>query len=1122
MANKDIITNINYLNKDFRTIYSELLDTVKLLTNDWDPSLSNESDPGVVLIKLLAIIGDKNNYNIDKNILEAFPSTVTQYGNAYEIFNLVGYHMRWYNSADVAVNVKFKNSTLADEYRSATLPVYTMLTNSSSNVVYTIIPQSNLRLPENDSLTVTYTAREGKVREYAVGGNTAIKLNNLDDNLRLYLEDTSVAENGIFINNVGDAEYWTKVDNLASYPLNNKVYSFGVLPNSNTCYIQFPQDIVNLIQDGLNIHYLISSGESGNIKALVLDRTLEDVNIISQSSTTSSSEKLLTELVYISNQSSSSNGKNPETISEAYANYEKTKGTFNTLITTRDFENAVYNLYDGIKYLVSNCIVSDRTNDLSTCYVQRLKNGEEIREYDSSKLNAFELRFRLLNYQDSPNNSFSYNDTFKPNNSLLSSVEDSMEESGLSHCAYEYSTPTSGSSSGDEIFMYKIMYAITCKLITSYKVSQVEGNEIVANVRESLFRKYNARQLEFGKELNYSDISDTILNSDSRIKDIILYEPEQHIVPVIADGTETNADNIKSDAIAKAVLNGNLQGIVFNEDFTRDFGMGNINIYKRVKSITSEVTINFGTEYTLKENENIQVIYPRVDPVAEYVYCKYSLSNSSDKEWVVEVGKEITIPEGCSLSVEFTDANNTTQDINLTRSAKVKFSGFNSNINISSGSTSSGTLVTGQSIVEYKTITDTVDSSKLCYWITNTINNDKYVLFSRDESTRILDNGEWFFYTDKNLSGLVIMGSGTKVSRAATSSSVEIGRTASYKDISENGVKATVEWYTPSSDAPITLQEMYIDTYGQGNTVEKKSGGGLTLTNSLQSLGSDYKIVIGENTYTGDTYYIRSRLNINMGPDRPQVLGSNQTLDVIYGDNSSVNVPASTSVCTNYNLNLTGGTNIDTKIYDASTPAEGDYKLAMMSYTMGAVLDRSTPLTKTTSLNLYLNAGEKILLPVYVTYDGTGGEKIRVTSSTGNISVSLYNEEGSGVELNGDSYTKFILIENSGSNAINASITFDFTNGSGCKSYIGYPHIIKDDTLITGNTSSITGYKFNYTYKVPAEDLIEKSDFISSDGKLLPEGFWNINHPYNRYTIAQIDVDQLDIQIAKTSLLRGD
>lgn len=53
------LSAISYSNKDFRAIFQELLDLTKKLTYKWDPSISNESDPGVILLKLNAVIGDK-------------------------------------------------------------------------------------------------------------------------------------------------------------------------------------------------------------------------------------------------------------------------------------------------------------------------------------------------------------------------------------------------------------------------------------------------------------------------------------------------------------------------------------------------------------------------------------------------------------------------------------------------------------------------------------------------------------------------------------------------------------------------------------------------------------------------------------------------------------------------------------------------------------------------------------------------------------------------------------------------------------------------------------------------------------------------------------------------------
>ena len=67
--------------------------------------------------------------------------------------------------------------------------------------------------------------------------------------------------------------------------------------------------------------------------------------------------------VYIFNPSSATNGRDVESINSAYRNYQRTIGTFNTLVTLRDYIN--YVLRSG---LVSNGFVCDRTNDIQSTY----------------------------------------------------------------------------------------------------------------------------------------------------------------------------------------------------------------------------------------------------------------------------------------------------------------------------------------------------------------------------------------------------------------------------------------------------------------------------------------------------------------------------------------------------------------------------------------------------------------------------------------------------------------------------------------------------------------------------------------------------------------------------------
>ena len=376
---RDLISNISYTNKDFRSIYPELIDLVKKLTNKWDPEITNESDPGLILLKLNAIIADKNNYNIDKNILEAFPLSVTQYGNARKIYDILGYKMKWYRSATTTLSMVSNYDDLTSlTFKSPgsdniVFPIFTMFSNDSGDNVYTLtksVTASNLAkgIPQTDLPVI-----EGTNYAYELNGDTLITLNHLDADLRLYFKEPYIAENGIFIKNSTDSSWdkaWIKVDNLAAETLNQKIFEFGVTPNSNICYIQFPQDIGNLIGDGLNIQYVISSGVKGNVSAKEINTCTVDIIATKQDS--DSAEINLNDYINILNPDASTNGADPESLDEAYKNYKKIVGTFNTLVTCRDYENHIYNMKNGTEDAVSNIVVSDRTNLDDLCGQRQL------------------------------------------------------------------------------------------------------------------------------------------------------------------------------------------------------------------------------------------------------------------------------------------------------------------------------------------------------------------------------------------------------------------------------------------------------------------------------------------------------------------------------------------------------------------------------------------------------------------------------------------------------------------------------------------------------------------------------------------------------------------------------
>ena len=231
--------NISYTNKDFSTLFAEQLDLVKQLTYKWDPSISNETDPGVILLKLNAIIADKCNYNIDKGVLECMPLSVTQLQNARQLFDQLGYSMRWYRGATVKVNLKWIDDEDVSDL-SYTIPAFTLVSDADSTVLYTLIgPYVNglndsfsvgdMQLSKNGQIT-SFKAIQGVPVKYNINGETIITTQHLDGDNRIYFDDVAVAENGIFISNINENNYyaWQRKDNLLVETLGNTYYKFGV------------------------------------------------------------------------------------------------------------------------------------------------------------------------------------------------------------------------------------------------------------------------------------------------------------------------------------------------------------------------------------------------------------------------------------------------------------------------------------------------------------------------------------------------------------------------------------------------------------------------------------------------------------------------------------------------------------------------------------------------------------------------------------------------------------------------------------------------------------------------------------------------------------------------------
>lgn len=1039
MINKDElqVSNKSYTNKDFATIYPELLDLAQKLSSKWNPANSNESDPGVVLLKLLAFIGDKVNYNIDKNILECFMPSATQETSMRQLCEMNGYNVRYYQSAETDISFLylgnvFDNSELP-EYASFELPAFTTtLTNDDSSVTYTLTRTLRVEKAQR-GVTQTVSAIQGVIKDMYVNGDTSdttIQLVNLDDNNRLLLPYTNIAQNGIFISNDGASwSQWERVDNLNIVEPGRTVYKFGYDSSQGLPYIEFPNDIASLIKSGLHVKYTLTEGEMGNVKVKTLN-TLQSTGDVALSGVSSDIkvEDLETALI-INNLSASINGQNPQSIDEAYNSYKKTIGTFNTLVTCRDYANAIYNLVDENSLpLVSNVQVSDRRTDInySQTVLTFAENGVTKKSLATNfdEITPFDICIYPLKPIKNTYNESTYRDSFKPlldSNYILQEINPEDENYNFSDISHTYKLLDDGLKDTD-IFCYKNYYSLNAKITTNIKVNTYEQKEIVNNIWTALFENLNARNVDYGYEIPFDTLLNIIENADTRIRNVSLAEPVLTTKVMltgstsrgngIEPGTEKSMDDKLNDStnetyyinlLAKNVVSGRLPLFRVQEGF--DFGFGQSLVedvepfIDNLKSINTEASIVLSDEgTTLRENEIVQFSAPNF--VSSEVYGAYI--------WYHWNGD--TISQNAYYQLKGTDefeVKYTENDVEVIKT-------YTSNSVTTAKNGGAGITVSKYPViikpnfklkpteptVEYDSITSDgeiavedfikkVHNEKqlYCYWIRNNADN---ILFKQGESEIQLGANEYFMWSPSDFTELNIMGSGTvlKLNTAPSSDDEwKLGEKANIDNINTLGLSAFVDLYNWQvknlSENPLTLQEMQILTLTEGDSVRLVDATSLvTLTNDLTSLGdtpfaytigSEPEVTISPMDIEGAEWKVRSRLDINTTINNYQSLKSGQTMTLISTD-SSITVSGSDedniTVMFNSPIELIGGEEVDVTV----TYFEGD----------------ST--SQENTLSCYICSRENIELNGnLITRDSDGFIKIQASSLTSPLSLPLIN-----------------------------------------------------------------------------------------------------------------------------------
>lgn len=1196
MDYKNPAPSSNYVNKDFQKIFPEMLDLVKKLTYRWDPSISNESDPGVILTKLNAIISDKSNYNIDKAMLEYFPDTVAQEQDAYSMFRQLGYYPKWFISATTDIVFKYtgankEGSTSYGDGVSAKINRFTQLSDDSRSLIYTITGGDvSLDISEKEKFSEPVKAIQGTIHTYSINGDELIRFSDLDSKRRLYFDELNVAQNGIFIYNDGkDGEFWEQTDNLYAEELTSieggsftNHYSFGLSRDLGRCYVEFAEDADECIGGGIRIKYITSDGFDGNAPARAISRLFENSKFNVVYPSTSNTENTATDTIELNednlivrNESSSTNGRDSETIDSMYRGYQRTVGTFNTLVSIRDYINFV--LKTG---LVSNGFVCDRLDDIQSSYkIVVLDNDinivrSEVIEDNSSgtpkkELSAFDLRMYLNTVNTSPLTSMeAYQSTFDflPSSSVVTSniIED-MEDISQCKCVLHdfqpiltttanFSEGWSGNTDGKIRFCgFRNKYEIVGKIVPQYDITTTQRDEIETKIRNSLYRTFNAFEVDYGNEADYDTVYSTIMNADDRIKSLYLNDFKYKTYGVVWDGysfkeidisaTDNNVSNCSRDEIvARSILAGITDGWDKDSRFNYNLNMNTKSVHlDNVETIETIANISWdGTSpnysYNISsENENIVLYRPSAREVVDYsTYTKYTYSGSSVQEGTIH-------RLGANEYINFSWKENSVDRSRQYGQGTL----IRPDFNLSSADTPQS-LGSSYSVSILDNTTVTVNAGTKCYWILNnkTSENgkDKYLLFnSSSNQSRILEYGEYFIYADSNYSVLEILGSGTKLEIANNSVewSVDVPLTDAAEDIEENGLNADIRWF----ESPIDLlaTEMEVVTLGKDTTIAVVNASSFDaewVGNNEYLINCDeikYKVGNGEFIPltkidgSSDAWNGVSRLNINMSPDKSQELLPNHK--IILNNNSSDTIDGSTCnfVKSSVYLEHQGSKYIDVRSYNLNTkqysnssfigfnestfsnqsgtqviPYEGGWKVSIPYDTDGAMDSSKT---------YWFNISDKLPAGNYA----FAVSELNADMNISDVQVKFNTTDASNIsESDTSRYFGFSAVGNladTNLDSVSISITRKKTDSALGTEDVYIRHLIKyEDGNIVGGVKTIMGAldsknEFDYGYSVDPDVEIEDPTNATT--------FFDPNHVFNKFTIPCISNISINITNVK-------
>lgn len=533
------LNKTRYTHRDYESIRSDLINAIPALTQEW--TCREESDPGIVLIKLMSMFGDTLSYNLDKIALEMYLQTVTQRKNCAMILRLLGYKMHWYRSARVVASVR-----LLEEKDSQGNPCHVVLnpfitTFKGGQTTYTVVPS------EGNQGSIDVDSAETPERVYLVEG-TVVEVQfdrtGLVNN-RYYFSDDSIDESHLWLT-FGGYHNCTLVDNLYLVTDDESVsFEFNV-DEYDRPYIElvnYWEDILGSLaaSESFTLRYITSSGSEGTVSS----DQLTQVRGVGEGSTSTDNLRIghpsNNTREVLSDDGWTAPGYDPQSVEDARKDASNFITTYETLITSKDFERAVRRVV-GVtaSKLVDNEIIRNENLSISSI-IKRAKDSFSSQDYtdevteETSKILIPYLAIIYATYQDlGPENNFycslsdsdpykfnSYDDyltkspskellslgcfPYKPTNNLLMSINETLRSCKMLNVKIEYGTT--------KVYPFKV--SGTLHLVEP--LSPSETLSIVNDVDRSLETYFYPDNRSYGEQPKFLEIVKAIQGANDKI-----------------------------------------------------------------------------------------------------------------------------------------------------------------------------------------------------------------------------------------------------------------------------------------------------------------------------------------------------------------------------------------------------------------------------------------------------------------------------------------------------------------------------------------------------------------------------------------------------------------------------